>query len=238
MNKKIKIISLVIIGFLLTGCSFKYDVKIMTDGSVEESADVVFDDSYFMDKDKNVFPNKVIKKSLEETSKVYKKKSGDIEIINKTNHRESIITNKYESYMEYRQESEFYKTLYNDVSIITTGNTVRITTSELLVSSSSANLEYYENSYVAISLPFKVIDHNADKVDESSNTYYWYMDDSTKIKNIDLSYNKEKYYTINYFKILPYTGLSSIFVIILILIVVIVLIAIFAMGSKIIRKNN
>ena len=227
MNKK-KVILLIVIICLLTGCNVKETIIINKDLSVNEEVNMSGTKAFFDNRYK-MLPKNVVKNIL---------KSYDREkLLNNNNYLyEQSILGKYPSIIakkEYSNIDIFTKTTIFKDQYFKTFNTfeednlITINAKDY-VKYEQGDLERYPiaNCEIDIKLPFQVVDSNADKYNARTNTYIWYINEKTNDKEINIKFNKNKIYVYNY----------SLYITIGILIIIIIIGIGFII--KIINKNK
>lgn len=182
--KKIKRIFIVLIMFLLCGCSVEYNLDIFSDNTIKES--VVAEEKTNRMK---------INTGLDETSSVeylydmFKREGYDTHIKTKTDGDNTISTviGYYDSIEKYSEN--FTSDLFEKVDITTKDDIVTLNMNQTvqLTDDTSSSL-VYDSVTINIKLPFKVISNNADKV--KNDTYTWYVSKDEDLKNISISYDK------------------------------------------------
>lgn len=182
--KKIKIIFIVLIMFLLCGCSVEYNLDIFSDATIKET--VIAEEKTNRMK---------INTGLDETSSVeylydmFKREGYDTHIKTKTDGDKTISTvfGYYDSIEEYSEN--FKSDLFEKADVVTKDDIVTLTMnqSEKLTDDTSSSL-VYDSVTINIILPFKVVSNNADKV--KNDTYTWYITKDEDLKNISISYDK------------------------------------------------
>ena len=209
--KKRNIILLLFIAFLLTGCTFNYDAKIMLDGSVEES---VNNKTYV----KEIFDaEKINKEALKKVTDRYLDNLGVK--ANKVTYKDDSVTvslsNKYESIDDFAEKSGAINQIFSKLIVKKNKKIIKVSSIE---SDYDFGIDSYYGSSITISLPYQVISHNANVVDEASNTYTWNVD--SNFEGIKLEYNTSNLYTLNVFKLLDYATINTFITIIVIIILV------------------
>lgn len=226
-----KYLLLIVVVFMLSGCTVNYDLEINSDLTVEESIVVLNHASYFevVGSVKDVYKN-TVDLGMHNTNYI----TYDY-ISNSANDLYGVSINKtYSSLDDFKENASSLKELYDDIEITQNGTIVIINSiGEFNIERISINTEdeirIPENCYFSIKLPFVVTYNNADKVDSLNNIYYWYIDEATtNEKAIKLSFDTSKTTVLNKVSNLNYT---------FILIVVIILIVAFSY-NKVKTKNK
>ena len=210
--KKRNIILLVIITFLLTGCTFNYDAKIMLDGSVEEN---VNDKTYV----KEIFNVESIEKEILKKATLSYLDNLEVKADNIEYKDDSVtasVYNRYEDINNYVDKSNAIKILFENVNI---KKNKKIISLETVKSKYDYGIEDYYGSTISISLPYKVLNHNANYVDENNNTYTWNIDEG--FDGISLEYKTSSFYTLNILKLFNYFTMITFITVIGIIMIII-----------------
>ncbi len=220
---KKKIILLLIMVLLLTGCQAEYNLKINFNGTVSENLSFMVSQSVLRFDDMGDSPQDF----TDSFAKIINAKSGSGEYhISKIINDDTmgfIASKNYKDLKRYIMYSSFVSYLFDDMKTTTNGTHI-ILESIGSFKNSSINCEWcgypkLDNSYMAISLPYRVVKSNASRVDSSTNTYYWTLKYNEHPDSIYLEYDKALLYSYNILAWLPYlnyylVGLVSILIII------------------------
>ena len=194
-----KIIILLLLLFLFTGCSVKENIIINKDLSVEEKVELSESKEFFNSRYK-MLPINIVKdilysnnrdKTLEENGYSYK--------IDESSTYPFIVANKkYSTINDFTTNTIFKTQYFNKVITKENNNLITINASEF-IEHDEQDQEYYfvDNLYISIKLPYVVTDNNADKYDARTNTYSWYINDKTIDKEIKITFDKTKIYIYN-----------------------------------------
>ncbi len=233
MNLK-KIILILIIIFITTGCvSSDYNLTINKDLSVNEEVFISATDEYFdlfyMDYRltivKNVYNNQEIMKTLPDNNYSYK--------LIEEERRPGVLANKkYNNINDYIKETIFKTQVFEDIEYIEKDNLITIQTKNFLpYVEDETDVRYpISDLKINIKVPYVVTSNNADKYDNVTNTYTWNIDEETKDKKIEITFDKNKIYVYN-------LGIY-IFISILIILAIIVIVIILKMVKKNKRNNK
>lgn len=187
--RRIKILFLFIVLFLLSGCTANYRLSISESGEIEE--DIKFLESTSVLK---TFSNSIQSDLDKELQNV--KQSGIYDSYTMDAFVEDgygIGTGKrvYSSFDNFKNNSIIVNEMFEDISIIDNGKVVSIHLK--LVS----NFKYFEESSMysslldkvnfEINIPYKVIDGNYDK--EENGVYTWTINKGENLKGINISYS-------------------------------------------------
>ena len=189
---KKKIIFVVLMLILLSGCKAKYSIKIDKDGSVEETLVATETPEYF-DTYKHTSVGKVISYIIDPYIDVLNEKKYSVTNNVKINSDSGVtVKKKYSSFKDYIGNSVIYSQFTDKISYEEKGDKVYISLKGKF-SSSAQNQSYVpvSDGSISITVPYKVIDSNADKVVD--NTYIWNFDDNKgQEREINISYTKSK----------------------------------------------
>ena len=204
--KKLKLVFLLIIVLLVSGCSGTYNIKINKDLTINEELDVILEKQYNnYSSVESILENKGIDKN-------------DYKIVGQGEDLKVTYKHKYQSVEEYILESKLYKQLFDNISYNTDKENYTLEARNIF---DLNNIEL-DNSYsikllqVNVTTPLNVIDENSDS--SSENTYSWTIDNKTKEKYIYM------YFSVNDRKINTGTILviSSIIISLIIFIIIVI----------------
>ena len=180
--KKIKFIILILIVFLFAGCSGDYNLKFNRDLSIDEDIDILIDN-----KD-NAYENTFV---LFENADIDADK---YDIMLKGDKVRIIYKEKYKSFEDYYLNSKLYRLLFKELELNRTNSGMFINT-ESNFKLDDSNNQNIINSYdidtlkINITMPFNVIENNADEVKD--DTYTWVLNKNNTYKNIRARYDYE-----------------------------------------------
>ena len=180
--KKIKFIILILIVFLFAGCSGDYNLKFNRDLSIDEDIDILIDN-----KD-NAYENTFV---LFENADIDADKYN---IMLKGDKVRIIYKEKYKSFEDYYLNSKLYRLLFKELELNRTNSGMFINT-ESNFKLDDSNNQNIINSYdidtirINITMPFNVIENNADEVKD--DTYTWVLNKNNTYKNIRARYDYE-----------------------------------------------
>ncbi len=191
MKKKI----LFIIGILIlcSGCSATYKITINDDGSVNETLAASEDTEFFSN-----YPNSSVGRVVGNILEPYLNTLNSKEYSVSTNIQETkggaTISKKYDSIESYIKNSILYNQFTNKINYSTDGDKVTISAKGAFEKNTQEIGVFNVNSSdIIIELPYKVLENNADEVD--GKIYIWKFDEKdTNIREIKLVYDKSKIY--------------------------------------------
>ena len=189
---------LFLIPFLITGCTINYELDINDDLSVTENIKVLEDASYF---NREASADDTYKKIVD----IGMNENGYLryDYIKENNLYGGKAIRNYKSLEDFVNEAASYKKLFSGLDLSINENIVTLkSVGEFNVQEVSFNSEEFpdvripEDVYFSIKVPFKVISHNADRVDNNYNIYYWDIRESTtKDKNIEITFDTKQKHT-------------------------------------------
>lgn len=190
--KRKKIILIILIIFIMSGCTIKTEITMMDDGSIKENVNILESMSNIAsDKDK-------FEKKVNSYLKDYKK------VLTKTGYNTSIMygekslsgvqfKNNYKNICHYFSKNLFTFRIYNDISCNEDDYYIEIksNTPYPVYCSDCVDRISLQDAKFIINLPINALEHNADIVNE--NTYSWEFNKNTdSSKNIYLKIDKQK----------------------------------------------
>ena len=195
MKKKIILVLIMIL--FCAGCKVKYNIKINDDGTVEETM-VASETPDFYEEYEHTSTGKVISRILEQYSDILNEKKYDVETNIYVNvDSGATLKKKYDSFNDYVGNSILYTQFTDKIDYSEDGDTITIKAKGKF-STSEQNQDYFyvDEGTIVITVPYKVLDNNADKV--QGNTYVWnFNKESNEEKEIKLVYSKSKLSNMN-----------------------------------------
>lgn len=185
--KRLRLLLLVAMLFLLTGCKATYEIKINKNLSVEETLSAYETVDYF-NINYTYYDRSEAIDSLYETMKeklpvkyAYKHNSNNTGII---------ATHNYKNINQYLKENNFYRQFFENVDLKEKDSIISIETTGDFYKYNQQDFERFavDQFELKITTPLKVLKNNADKVE--GNTYIWYITRMTEDKKIILQMNK------------------------------------------------
>lgn len=184
--KYIKIIIVIFICFVLTGCTFKYDLEIyndeyIEDGNIPINNSEIYDDNIFLSIErkagKYMFNTDPL---ITQKRKVYKK----------DDYSGAILTNKYYSIDDYRGNSFALKMCYDSFNVTEANDLIHIFSSEGFKCFDT--YDELDEVVIHIKSNHKMESTNADEVD--GYNYYWYINkENSNVSQIQINLYKDKY---------------------------------------------
>lgn len=190
MKKKILFVILMLI--LVSGCKAKYTVKINKDGSVEETL-VATETPEYYDNYSHTSVGKVISYVIDPYIDLLNNKKYTVNTsVNVNSDSGATVKKKYSDFKDYIGNSIVYSQFTDKIEYEEKGDKVSISLKGKF-SSSDQNQAYVpvKEGSITIVVPYKVIDNNADKVE--GNSYTWLFENNKgEEREIRISYTKSK----------------------------------------------
>lgn len=214
-----KILILIPLIFLVTGCRVNYNLEINKDLTVTEQVKMTESPDYFENRYKEL-PKTVIDSILNSGSRKQILLDNDYDISDtKMNSYPAILATKtYNSLENYSKNTIFKDEFFKSFNIKENDNQITFEATDL-VEYDSENVDLYDvaGCTISIKVPFVVTNSNADKHNRVTNTYTWTLS-SENPKEIKITFAKNKLYVYN---ILTYISIFIIIVIILVIFIVV-----------------
>lgn len=230
--KKNKIILLILVIFLFSGCSVKYNLSINEDLSVNESITASEESNSL--KTKTGQDPKVAANSLYNLYKI----EGIKYNVSTTSNDTSTITNVSTSFNSLDEYVEYFKSDIIKEANITKKNsyiTLEYKQDVPLTEYASRSL-IYDAIEVSIEVPFKVTKHNADRV--KGNTYTWDIKKDGELKDIKITFNKDETEVSKRLNILGFFEINVQYSVLLVVGLVVIILAIIGIVYRNNKKNN
>lgn len=232
MKKKFKLLVILIGSLLLTGCTFQYNVKIMLDGKVNESANL-------FDGETTAESKKEFLSVVDENLKLVNFNTDSKKLIYDNNFIGINLQKGYSNIKNYARQSKAIPYLFTSIVVNEESKIVEIesvpTQYDIIQQENNGSYNYV-NSEITLTLPFKVISSNASKVDVENNKYIWVVDEN--FKEIKISYDKSKYYTNNIFKLSSYMTIDIWLTLLLIIVIVWFVISLLILGFRLLKREK
>lgn len=188
-----RILLIISLLFIVSGCSVKYEIEITKDLKVNEKLILTENNKTFI---QNGTTNKLYISTMAETYR-NNDRYKSYEINEEYNKEQSGIeaAKKNSSLSDYQLNNGVKKTLFGFIVLKEEKNQVNFSATDyrgesFFEEADAAELKY-EDVQVDIKLPFEVQEHNSDKYDEEKGIYTWYFNKNTKDKEIKLVFNKK-----------------------------------------------
>ena len=175
--KKLKMFLLLIIVFLVCGCSGTYNLKINNDLSVSEELNITLEDeSSNYDSINDLFINNNIDEK-------------DYRIVIENNDLNVTYNNKYDSIEDYLLNSFLYKQLFDNISYNTDRKEFSLEASNIF-NNNNSTLNFsnrIKSLQIKVDTPLNVVEENSDS--STDNSYIWSIDNKTKEKDLYLIFS-------------------------------------------------
>lgn len=176
-----KIVFLILSLFLITGCSVKYNLVINEDLTILEEAKLTgtsdFFANYYKTTKKNVLKSllEVYQDTLREKGYTYKLVEDSIPYVD--------VSKNYSDINTFTQNSILFNDYFDEVKYTENGSIKKLETIGFNENNPD-NPERFniKNLEITIKCPYKVKNHNAKKVDEKTNTFYYELSEDSEYK--------------------------------------------------------
>ena len=185
-----KILLLILIVFLTSGCKVEYNLFINDDLNVTESLNMTGTDSLFDSFYKSSKLN-VVKLLLDADKEQLDNNSYNYELIE--DYIPYVLANKkYKDMKLYANDTIFYKQYFEDLVCDNKDGIVTLKTKDFKPNDPDDPSRYnIKELTIAITSKYKVIKHNADRFNEKTNTYYWDINANTVDFDLLFSFNSK-----------------------------------------------
>lgn len=176
-----KIVFLLLSIILITGCSVKYNLTINEDLTIEETAKLTGTNEFFANYYKTTKKN-VIKTMLETYQDTLSENGYDYKLIeDKTPYVN--VTKKHNSIGDFSKNSVLFNDYFDEVKYTENGNIKKLETVGFNPNNPD-NPERFDikELEIVITCPYKVNNHNAQKVNAGTNTYYYALNEESGYK--------------------------------------------------------
>ena len=186
-----KNIFLLLILFLLTGCSCNYNVSINKDLTIDEEVTI-----YGTNRLYNAYykTNKadVLLENLENYLEEIKENNYEYSLIEE-GEPHIIITKKYQDIENYLNNSKFFNDYFDEISYNKEGNIVKIETVGFNPNEEDNPDRFYvEDAIININVAYEVDNVNTEDVDDRTNTFRYYLKEENNDFKILINYDISK----------------------------------------------
>jgi hypothetical protein len=196
MGNKIKILCLCLLALLISGCKAEYNIDIKSDLSVNEEIS-------FMEKNSTI---STMAPKVEDyiTQLITDTQSEDDRSANYyiskeigTKESGSVANRIYDDFTSFKEENILLGEIFTSINVTTEEHMVSIECKSLsshyqVFTETATSDSLLESFKIHITVPFEVIDSNADSSDRFTNTYTWNYDKMSLYKDVDLSFDTSK----------------------------------------------
>ena len=222
-----KILFLIPMLLIITGCSVTDNITITKDLTVEEKINMAESSEFFASRYKEL-PITVIKSILDTGNRknTLIENGYSYEIVENNAYPSVDATKKYNSLEEFANSSIFNKQLYKNITVTENNGLITLHASDIIFQDEFDQEIYtFDICSISITLPYVVEDNNANTFYKKTNTYTWNFK-KDEIRDITLTFNKNKIYVYDLARYISY------------LILVLVIIAIIVIIVKMYKKNK
>lgn len=185
-----KALLLILLILLTGGCKVEYNLLIEEDLKIYESVNMTGTDSFFDIYYKSSKLN-VVELLLEEDKETLDKNNYNYQIID--DETPYVLADKtYDDMASFAEKSIFYKQYFDQLNYSLEDGIVTLSTSGFKPNDPEDPSRYsISDMTIAITSKYKVVNHNANRYDGNTNTYYWNIGANTTDLEILLSYNPD-----------------------------------------------
>lgn len=186
-----KIFLIILILTLCFGCTANYNLKINEDLTVEENITGLENDEFY-NRYYHSTKSHVVDFVMATKEDYLKQQNYNMKETSKENLYGATVSKTYSSIEDYYNNSKAYLQYYDSWNIENKSGIITISLKDKL-SKNGNSLDRYmvDDGTVSITLPFEVIDNNADKYNRKNNTYTWNVDSSND-KEIFIQFDSKK----------------------------------------------
>ena len=187
-----KLLILILFVMLCFGCTSKYKLEINEDLSVDEKIIGLEDDKFYSFYSSSKL--EVVKNVLYPINEYLISRGYSFENIEQDGLYGGIILKKYDNLDNYIENSKVYLQYYNSIDYNNENNIVTLSLNDKVIwNEVSLDRFIVDDGVISITLPFKVLENNADS--HSNNTYNWNInskDDKSIYIKFDTSVKSKK----------------------------------------------
>ena len=230
--KKNKIILLILVTLLFSGCTVNYSLYINDDLSVNESV-TASENSYDLKTTTGQDP-KVAASSLYDLYKI-KGVKYDISTVSDDSETSSVVTSSFDSLEDYQEH--FKSDIVNEVSVTNKKGIITIEyKQDVPLTEYASKALIYDSIEVNIEVPFKVTKHNADSV--KGNTYTWNIKKDGELKDIKITFNSKETNLSKKINILGFFEINIKYSVLFVVGLIVIALAIVGLVYRKSKKNN
>lgn len=184
-----KLFLIIFIVFMCFGCKASYELKINDDLSIDEKITGLEDDEFYSKYYKST-KSRVVNFVLATKQEYLDNLNFKVVEFSEDKLYGAYAKKKYSSIDDYLANSLAYQQYYEKMNIINNDGIIEISTDNKLNRNTQDFRRYVvDEGTVSITVPFKVLDNNADR--HSNNTYIWNVDSGSG-KNIFIKFDSKK----------------------------------------------
>lgn len=240
-------ILIVILCLLLTGCKIDYSLKITNNNEFVEKTDLL---KYFPNGDSSV-KDELGENSFDFIKMLKNDAYGYLSSVGYSSYKViDIESSKYQGIRVSRTYSNptsynynlLIKNLYDEFSVIDNDGIITISAKGFNREKVESKYEMLDmvidNSSIVIELPYKVLNNNADTVDNNKNIYTWYIDKDTNEKEILLEYDVKNIYALNMKTIGTKVNMTIVYIVLAFLVLTVLGYFIYVYVKKVYEMRN
>lgn len=184
-----KLFLIIFIVFMCFGCKASYELKINDDLSIDEKITGLEDDEFYSKYYKST-KSRVVNFVLATKQEYLDNLNFKVVKFSEDKLYGAYAKKKYSSIDDYLANSLAYQQYYEKMNIINNDGIIEISTDNKLNRNTQDFRRYVvDEGTVSITVPFKVLDNNADR--HSNSTYIWDVDSGSG-KNIFIKFDSKK----------------------------------------------
>lgn len=230
--KKNKIILLILVTLLFSGCTVNYSLYINDDLSVNESV-TASENSYDLKTTTGQDP-KVAASSLYDLYRI-KGVKYNISTVSNDSETLSVVTSSFDSLEDYQEH--FKSDIVNEVSVTNKKGIITIEyKQDVPLTEYASKALIYDSIEVNIEVPFKVTKHNADSV--NGNTYTWNIKKDGELKDIKITFNSKETNLSKKINILGFFEINVKYSVLFVVGLIVIALAIVGLVYRKSKKNN
>lgn len=191
MKKKVMFLAILIMLFLLTGCSVESEVEISYTGDVHEEVTILTNTIAF--KNDNYTIKQMVESSISNYSAALDFRGYVSETIVGNEESGAKFSKEYKSICSYFQDTGFNQYVYKHIDCTEDDYyiTIKNDTEYIPYCNNCSDWPSLNNVILKLTLPIKAEEHNADNVD--GNTYIWKYDENTTNKDFYIKIDKDAF---------------------------------------------
>ncbi len=218
-----KNIFLLLILFLLTGCTCNYNVSVNKDLTIDEEITIYGTSKLYSAYYKT---NKVdvLKENLDHYVEELKENNYEYSLYEEDNPY-IVIKKKYQNMEEYLNNSKFFNDYFDEISYNKDGNIVKLETVGFNPNEEDNPDRFYvENALINVKLGYEVVDTNMELIDEQKNIYSYHFQENDEDFKILINYDLSK-------KFNPHKK-NMLYIIIAVLVIIVTWVTLFFVNRK------
>lgn len=218
-----KNIFLLLILFLLTGCTCNYNVSVNKDLTIDEEVTIYGTSKLYSAYYKT---NKVdvLKENLDHYTEELEENNYEYSLYEEDNPY-VVIKKKYQNMEEYLNNSKFFNDYFDEISYNKDGSIVKVETVGYNPNEEDNPDRFYvEDALINVKLGYEVLDTNMELIDDKTNSFSYHFREDNEDFKILISYDLSK-------KFNPHKK-NMIYIVVAILIIIITWVTLFFVNRK------